>query len=129
MKYHIDEHLKMPTLEGIPLGVLGNKLDLDVEEKLSVDQLSERLYLKSISGREVSGCGTSVRQKTNLDMVLQCLAAPAASKHGFRRLNTVPILSKSLEVPALPEGDAKATDSVAIDCHTLRGRHAWPSCP
>jgi hypothetical protein len=114
----------MPTLEGIPLWVLGNKLDLDVEEKLSVDQLIERLDLKSMSDHEISCCGTSAKEKTNLDMVLQCLVARAASKHGFRRLlNKVPILSKSSEVPALPEVDAKATDSAAIALPQEEGSH------
>lgn len=60
-----------PTLEGIPLLVLGNKCDL--ENKLSVDALIDAMDLKSIGGREVSCYGISAKEETNLDAVLQWL--------------------------------------------------------
>lgn len=65
--------LNKPSLEGIPLLVLGNKSDLP--EKLSVDELIEALDLKSVTHREVSCYGISAKEETNLDAVLQWLIA------------------------------------------------------
>jgi len=65
--------LEKPTLEGIPLLVLGNKSDLP--DKLSVDQLIEALNLKAVSHREVSCYGISAKEETNLDAVIQWLIA------------------------------------------------------
>ncbi|KAA8573379.1 hypothetical protein EYC84_003857 [Monilinia fructicola] len=67
--------LEKPVLQGIPLLVLGNKSDL--ENKLSVDELIERLDLKSVGNREVSCYGISAKEETNLDAVLQWLVARA----------------------------------------------------
>jgi ADP-ribosylation factor-like protein 8 len=66
-------HLLMsqPTLEGIPLLVLGNKSDLP--NKLTVDELIEEMDLKSIGHREVSCYGISAKEETNLDAVIQWL--------------------------------------------------------
>lgn len=64
-----------PSLQGIPLLVLGNKSDL--KDKLSVDELIEALDLSSISNREVSCYGISAKEETNLDAVLQWLVARA----------------------------------------------------
>ena len=50
-KTELHELLVKPALEGIPLLVLGNKNDLS--ESLSVDELIERLNLKTIANREV----------------------------------------------------------------------------
>jgi ADP-ribosylation factor-like protein 8 len=63
--------LEKPSLEGIPLLVLGNKNDL--ENHLSVDELIEELDLKSITKREVSCYGISAKEETNLDAVLNWL--------------------------------------------------------
>lgn len=65
-----------PTLDGIPLLVLGNKSDLP--NKLSVDQLIEAMDLKSITHREVSCYGISAKEETNLDAVLHWLIARAS---------------------------------------------------
>ncbi|PGG99076.1 hypothetical protein AJ80_09408 [Polytolypa hystricis UAMH7299] len=62
-----------PTLDGIPLLVLGNKSDLS--GKLSVDELIEAMDLKSIRHREVSCYGISAKEETNLDAVLHWLIA------------------------------------------------------
>src|SRR4051812_36783337 len=59
------------ALEGIPLLVLGNKSDL--EDKLTVDELIERLDLSRIAHREVCCYGISAKEETNLDAVLQWL--------------------------------------------------------
>jgi ADP-ribosylation factor-like protein 8 len=60
-----------PSLDGIPLLVLGNKSDLP--EKLSVDELIDAMDLKNIAHREVSCYGISAKEETNLDAVLQWL--------------------------------------------------------
>ncbi|KAK0734010.1 P-loop containing nucleoside triphosphate hydrolase protein [Lasiosphaeria miniovina] len=60
-----------PTLEGIPLLVLGNKSDLP--DKLSVDELIDAMDLKNIAHREVSCYGISAKEETNLDAVIQWL--------------------------------------------------------
>lgn len=65
-----------PTLDGIPLLVLGNKSDLP--NKLSVDDLIDEMDLKSITRREVSCYGISAKEETNLDAVLHWLIARAS---------------------------------------------------
>ncbi|EAU33590.1 hypothetical protein ATEG_05829 [Aspergillus terreus NIH2624] len=65
-----------PTLDGIPLLVLGNKSDLP--NKLSVDELIDAMDLKSITHREVSCYGISAKEETNLDAVLHWLIARAS---------------------------------------------------
>ena len=65
--------LNKPTVEGIPLLILGNKSDLP--GKLSVDDLIEALDLKKITRREISCYGVSAKEETNLDAVLQWLVA------------------------------------------------------
>jgi ADP-ribosylation factor-like protein 8 len=65
--------LSRPSLEGIPLLVLGNKSDLP--NTLSVDELIDELDLTSITQREVSCYGISAKEETNLDAVLQWLIA------------------------------------------------------
>ena len=67
--------INQPTLNGIPLLVLGNKSDLP--DKLSVDELIEQMNLKSITTREVSCYGISAKEETNLDAVLHWLIARA----------------------------------------------------
>jgi len=65
--------LSKPTLDGIPLLVLGNKSDLP--NKLSVDELIDQLDLKSVVHREISCYGISAKEETNLEAVLQWLVA------------------------------------------------------
>ena len=65
--------LAKPTLDAIPLLVLGNKSDLP--EKMSVDELIEALDLKKVTHREVSCYGISAKEETNLEAVLQWLVA------------------------------------------------------
>ena len=67
--------LEKPAMEGIPLLVLGNKSDLP--DHLTVDELIEKLNLKSVTHREVSCYGISAKEETNLDAVLQWLIARA----------------------------------------------------
>ncbi|KAJ5987987.1 ADP-ribosylation factor-like protein 8B [Penicillium waksmanii] len=72
----LHELINKPTLDGIPLLVLGNKSDLPV--KLSVDELIDAMDLKSITHREVSCYGISAKEETNLDAVLHWLIARAS---------------------------------------------------
>ena len=72
----LQELTSKPTLDGIPLLVLGNKSDLP--NKLSVDELIEVMDLKSITRREVSCYGISAKEETNLDAVLHWLIARAS---------------------------------------------------
>jgi len=69
--------LRKPTLEGIPLLVLGNKSDLP--EHLSVDELIEALNLDAVSHREVSCYGISAKEETNLNAVLEWLIGRASN--------------------------------------------------
>ncbi|KKA23133.1 ADP-ribosylation factor family protein [Rasamsonia emersonii CBS 393.64] len=71
----LHELMSKPSLEGIPLLVLGNKSDLP--DKLSVDELIDAMDLKSINRREVSCYGISAKEETNLDAVLHWLIARA----------------------------------------------------
>jgi ADP-ribosylation factor-like protein 8 len=75
--------LSKPILEGIPLLVLGNKMD--IYDNQSLGGLVEDLDLKRVLGREVSCYGTSSKDKTNLDAVLQWLLDRAAFICGSRR--------------------------------------------
>ncbi|KAI1083194.1 P-loop containing nucleoside triphosphate hydrolase protein [Whalleya microplaca] len=70
-KEELHSLMSQPTLEGIPLLVLGNKSDLNI--KLSVDELIDALDLKSIGHREVSCYGISAKEETNLEAVIQWL--------------------------------------------------------
>ena len=63
--------LEKPGLKGIPLLVLGNKSDLP--EKLSVDELIDKMNLKAFTARETSCYGISAKEETNLDAVLRWL--------------------------------------------------------
>ena len=63
--------MSKPTMEGIPLLVLGNKSDLP--EHLDVEELTEKLNLKSIDQRKVSIFGISAKEETNLEAVLKWL--------------------------------------------------------
>lgn len=73
VKEELHSLLNRPSLEGIPLLVLGNKSDL--REKLSVDELIEALDLKTVIHREISCYGVSAKEETNLEAVLQWLVA------------------------------------------------------
>lgn len=70
--------MSSPTLDGIPLLVLGNKSDLP--NKLTMDELIDALDLKSIAHRDVSCYGISAKEETNLEAVLQWLVKFANSR-------------------------------------------------
>ena len=62
-KSELHDLLAKPALEGIPTLVLGNKNDLPTS--IGVDELIERLGLKSLTNREASA-RTSARMRTSL---------------------------------------------------------------
>ena len=74
-KEELHNLLRSPTLDGIPLLILGNKSDLG--NALSVDELINALSLKTISQRDVSCYGVSAKEETNLDAVLEWIVARA----------------------------------------------------
>eukprot|EP00004_Rigifila_ramosa_P023671 TRINITY_DN667_c0_g1_i1.p1 TRINITY_DN667_c0_g1~~TRINITY_DN667_c0_g1_i1.p1 ORF type:complete len:209 (-),score=54.50 TRINITY_DN667_c0_g1_i1:239-802(-) len=70
-KKELQDLLSKPGVAGIPLLVLGNKNDLP--EALSVDDLIERLDLKSLSGREVCCYSISAKNQVNIDVTIDWL--------------------------------------------------------
>lgn len=67
--------LERPSLEGIPLLVLGNKNDLP--GALATQQLIEKLGLQSVSNREVAVYSISCKCSTNIDVTLEWLTKHA----------------------------------------------------
>jgi ADP-ribosylation factor-like protein 8 len=63
--------LQKPQLTNIPLLVLGNKNDLATA--MTVEQVIEKMDLKSIKGREVSCYSISSKNQVNIDLTLQWL--------------------------------------------------------
>ncbi|GFQ04765.1 ADP-ribosylation factor-like protein 8b [Phtheirospermum japonicum] len=63
--------LKKPSLEAIPLLVLGNKIDKS--EALSKQALVDQLDLNSITGREVCCYMISCKESVNIDVVIDWL--------------------------------------------------------
>eukprot|EP01086_Lenisia_limosa_P010355 TRINITY_DN34523_c0_g1_i1.p1 TRINITY_DN34523_c0_g1~~TRINITY_DN34523_c0_g1_i1.p1 ORF type:complete len:187 (-),score=40.75 TRINITY_DN34523_c0_g1_i1:42-602(-) len=63
--------LEKPSLEGIPLLVLGNKNDLT--NAVDIETLIEQLELQSIEGREVCCYSVSALEKKNIDLTLDWL--------------------------------------------------------
>ena len=63
--------IKKPSLAAIPLLVLGNKNDLP--EALSVDDLIEKLNLKSLTNREVCCYSISAKNSVNIDITIDWL--------------------------------------------------------
>ncbi|KAH1082461.1 hypothetical protein J1N35_022222 [Gossypium stocksii] len=70
--------LSKPSLNGIPLLVLGNKIDKP--ESLSKQALTEEMGLKSITDREVCCYMISCKNSTNIDSVIDWLVKHSNSK-------------------------------------------------
>lgn len=70
-KTELHNLITKPQLVGIPLLVLGNKNDLN--GALSVEQVIDKMDLKSIANREVSCYSISAKNQTNIDITLQWL--------------------------------------------------------
>jgi len=70
-KKELHELLSKPSLGGIPLLVLGNKND--IPEAIGVDEIIDKLALKSITGREVCCYSISAKNSVNIDITLEWL--------------------------------------------------------
>jgi len=70
-RFELHQLLSQPTLTRVPLLVLGNKNDLDGH--VAVTELIQNLQLDRISDRPVSCYSCSMKNKHNLDIVLQWL--------------------------------------------------------
>ncbi|KAL7221731.1 hypothetical protein ACSBR1_023637 [Camellia fascicularis] len=70
--------LSKPSLSGIPLLVLGNKIDK--LGALSKEALTEQMGLKSITDREVCCFMISCKNSTNIDSVIDWLVKHSKSK-------------------------------------------------
>ncbi|KAI9182158.1 hypothetical protein LWI28_022643 [Acer negundo] len=71
-KCELHDLLSKSSLNGIPLLVLGNKIDKP--DALPKDDLMERMGLKSITGREVCCFMISCKNSSNIDAVIDWLA-------------------------------------------------------
>ncbi|KAF3796784.1 ADP-ribosylation factor-like protein 8B [Nymphaea thermarum] len=70
-KSELLELLTKPSLNGIPLLVLGNKIDKS--EALSKQALVDQMALESIKGREVCCYMISCKESINIDVVIDWL--------------------------------------------------------
>ncbi|KAG9440522.1 hypothetical protein H6P81_020687 [Aristolochia fimbriata] len=78
-KSELHDLLNKPSLSGIPLLVLGNKVDKP--EALSKQGLTDQMALKSITDREVCCFMISCKNSTNIDSVIDWLVKHSKSKN------------------------------------------------
>ncbi|KZV37502.1 ADP-ribosylation factor-like protein 8A-like [Dorcoceras hygrometricum] len=76
-KSELHDLLSKPSLSGIPLLVLGNKIDKP--QALSKQELTEQMDLKNITDREVCCFMISCKNSTNIDQVLDWLVKHSKS--------------------------------------------------
>jgi len=76
-KSELHDLLSKSSLSGIPLLVLGNKIDKP--GALSKDALTEEMGLKSLSDREVCCFMISCKNSTNIDQVIDWLVKHSKS--------------------------------------------------
>ena len=76
---NLHELLDTPTLEGIPLLVLGNKSDLD--GALTEEELIEEMNLRRIQTRPVACFSISAKDQTNLDITMEWLSEQPIRKN------------------------------------------------
>ncbi|KAG9156298.1 hypothetical protein Leryth_009177 [Lithospermum erythrorhizon] len=77
-KSELHDLLSKPSLNGIPLLVLGNKIDK--AGALSKQALTDQMDLKSITDREVCCFMISCKNSTNIDQVIDWLVKHSKSK-------------------------------------------------
>ncbi|GBG86745.1 hypothetical protein CBR_g41810 [Chara braunii] len=70
--------LSKPSLAGIPLLVLGNKIDM--AGALQKNELCEQMDLKSITDREVCWYSISCKNTTNIDITIEWLVKHSKTK-------------------------------------------------
>jgi GTPase SAR1 family protein len=68
----LHELLEWPSLDGIPILILGNKSDL--EGALTEEELIEELALRRIQNRQVACFSVSAKNQTNLDITTEWLS-------------------------------------------------------
>lgn len=78
-KSELHDLLSKPSLNEIPLLVLGNKIDK--QGALSKSDLTERMGLKSITDREVCCFMIFCKNSTNIDTVIEWLVKHSKSKN------------------------------------------------
>uniref|UniRef100_A0A5B7AGX2 ADP-ribosylation factor-like protein 8B n=1 Tax=Davidia involucrata TaxID=16924 RepID=A0A5B7AGX2_DAVIN len=71
--------LNKPSLNGIPLLVLGNKIDKP--EALTKQDLTDQMELESITDREVCCFMISCKNSTNIDTVIDWLVKHSKAKN------------------------------------------------
>lgn len=71
-RFELHNLLSQPSLQGVPLLVLGNKND--IPGHATVNELIKSLQLDKIQGRPVSCYSCSMKSQHNLDIVLQWLS-------------------------------------------------------
>ncbi|EPQ54941.1 hypothetical protein GLOTRDRAFT_42822 [Gloeophyllum trabeum ATCC 11539] len=71
-RFELHNLLSQPSLQGVPLLVLGNKND--IPGHATVNELIKSLQLDKIQGRPVSVRPCSMKSQHNLDIVLQWLS-------------------------------------------------------
>eukprot|EP00298_Acanthocystis_sp_HF-20_P004700 c15021_g1_i1.p1 GENE.c15021_g1_i1~~c15021_g1_i1.p1 ORF type:complete len:188 (-),score=71.81 c15021_g1_i1:23-586(-) len=76
-KNELHDLLAKPSLEGIPLLVLGSKNDLP--DCLTSDELIDVLDLKNITGREVCCYSISSKKQVNIDITIDWLIKHSAT--------------------------------------------------
>eukprot|EP00245_Coleochaete_scutata_P005427 TRINITY_DN1894_c0_g1_i1.p1 TRINITY_DN1894_c0_g1~~TRINITY_DN1894_c0_g1_i1.p1 ORF type:complete len:186 (+),score=44.42 TRINITY_DN1894_c0_g1_i1:70-627(+) len=77
-RIELHDLLSKPSLAGIPLLVLGNKVDKP--EALSKDALIDRMDLRSLTDREVACYMISCKNMTHIDSVIDWLVKHSKSK-------------------------------------------------
>ncbi|PIG81731.1 ADP-ribosylation factor-like protein 8B [Aspergillus arachidicola] len=110
----LHELMNKPTLEGIPLLVLGNKSDLP--NKLSVDELIDAMDLKSITHRE--------HQLSSLRSTSFSAFQSASDKEAFqpRWVSSTPAESVGIIAGAIGFADRVAGMTGVVGCHNARRR-------
>ncbi|XP_054795521.1 ADP-ribosylation factor-like protein 8a isoform X2 [Prosopis cineraria] len=78
-KGELHDLLSKPSLNGIPVLVVGNKIDKP--EALSQQDLTEQMGLKSLANREVCCFMVSCKNSTNIDTVVDWLVKYSKSKN------------------------------------------------
>ncbi|KAK4284470.1 hypothetical protein QN277_001298 [Acacia crassicarpa] len=78
-KSELHDLLSKPSLNGIPVLVVGNKIDKP--EALSQQDLTDQLGLKSLTNREVCCFMVSCKNSTNIDTVIDWLVKYSKSKN------------------------------------------------
>ena len=78
-RVELQQLLAWPSLEGIPLLVLGNKNDL--EHSLTEEQLIQQMQLQKIEKRKIAVYSISAKRRVNIDVALKWISELPKMKH------------------------------------------------